>query len=41
LLYAKLEQHWFDGAGVGFDASDNPNIHGSSRLSILKLGVNF
>jgi hypothetical protein len=40
-LYAKAEQHWFDGAGVGFSASDNPNLVPRSRLSLLKLGVTF
>jgi len=40
-LYAKLEQHWMDGTGEGFIASDNPNLQPTTRMSLLKLGVSF
>jgi hypothetical protein len=40
-LYAKAEQHFMDGTAVGFNASDNPNIQPTTRLTILKLGVSF
>ena len=40
-LYAKAEQHFIDGTGNGFNASDNPNLQPTTRLTILKLGVSF
>ena len=40
-LYAKAEQHFIDGTAVGFNASDNPNLQPTTRLTILKLGVSF
>jgi hypothetical protein len=40
-LYAKAEQHFLDGTGVGFSAGDNPGIVLNTRLSLLKLGVSF
>jgi hypothetical protein len=40
-LYAKLEQHIIDGTGVGFAASDNPNLQPDTRMTMFKLGVTF
>lgn len=40
-LYAKAEQHFIDGTAVGFNASDNPDMQPSARMTILKLGVSF
>jgi hypothetical protein len=40
-VYAKVEQHFVDGAAVGFSASDNPNLQPTTRMTLLKLGVSF
>jgi hypothetical protein len=40
-LYAKAEQHFIDGTAIGFNASDNPNLQPTTRMTILKLGVSF
>lgn len=40
-LYAKAEQHFIDGTSIGFEASDNPNLQPTTRMTILKLGVSF
>jgi hypothetical protein len=40
-LYAKAEQHFIDGTALGFNASDNPNLQPTTRMTILKLGVSF
>jgi len=40
-LYAKAEQHWIDGTGIGFSASDNSNMQPNTRMTLLKLGVSF
>ena len=40
-LYAKAEQHFMDGTALGFNASDNPNLQPTTRMTILKLGVSF
>jgi len=40
-LYAKAEQHFIDGTSRGFNASDNPNLQPTTRMTILKLGVSF
>ena len=40
-LYAKAEQHFLDGTAIGFNASDNPNLQPTTRMTILKLGVSF
>lgn len=40
-LYAKAEQHFIDGLGVGFIPSSNPDQRPSLRMTMLKLGVTF
>jgi hypothetical protein len=40
-VYVKAEQHFIDGTAVGFNASDNPDLQPTTRLTILKLGVSF
>ena len=40
-LYAKFEQHFLNGAALGFNASDNPDMQPTTRMTILKLGVSF
>ncbi len=41
-VYLKLEQHFLDGAAVGFSLSNNPNgLQETSRLSLAKVGVTF
>jgi hypothetical protein len=40
-LYAKAEQHFIHGTAVGFNASDNPSLQPTTRMTILKLGVSF
>jgi hypothetical protein len=40
-LYAKAEQHFINGTATGFEASDNPNLQPTTRMTILKLGVSF
>jgi len=40
-LYAKAEQHFINGTATGFNASDNPNLQPTTRMTILKLGVSF
>jgi len=47
-LYAKVEQHFYDGELVGYDATMNPptvalpsGLQPSTRLTILKVGVSF
>jgi hypothetical protein len=40
-LYAKVEQHWIDGTGVGYSATNNANLKPTSRMTLLKLGVSF
>lgn len=40
-FYAKAEQHFIDGTALGFNASDNPDLQPTTRLTILKAGVSF
>ena len=47
-LYAKVEQHFYDGTLVGYDATLNPatkalptGLQPSTRLTIMKIGVSF
>jgi hypothetical protein len=41
-LYAKAEQHFIDGAEIGYDAALNPNgLQPNTKLTILKIGVSF
>jgi len=47
-LYAKVEQHFYDGTLVGYDAALNPatkalptGLQPNTRLTILKVGVSF
>jgi len=47
-LYAKVEQHFYDGTLVGYDATMNPptaaspaGLQPSTKLTILKVGVSF
>jgi hypothetical protein len=40
-IYAKAEQHFIDGLGVGFIPSTDPDERPSLRLTMLKLGVTF
>ena len=40
-LYAKAEQHFIDGTAWGFNASDNPGMQPTARMTILKFGVSF
>jgi hypothetical protein len=47
-LYAKVEQHFYDGTLVGYDSTMNPptatlptGLQTNTRLTILKMGVSF
>jgi hypothetical protein len=40
-LYAKAEQHFIDGTGLGYDTTLNPNLQPNTRLTALKMGVTF
>jgi hypothetical protein len=41
-LYAKAEQHFYDGTAIGYDAALNPNgLKPDTKLTILKVGVSF
>ncbi|HEY9127199.1 MAG TPA: hypothetical protein VIM62_08725, partial [Acidobacteriaceae bacterium] len=41
-LYAKAEQHFIDGASIGYDTDLNPNgLKPDTRLTVLKIGVSF
>ncbi len=41
-LYAKVEQHFYDGTLVGYDNTLNPNgLKPSTKLTIFKIGVSF
>jgi hypothetical protein len=41
-LYAKAEQHFIDGTGLGYDIDLNPNgLQPDTKLTIFKIGVSF
>jgi len=40
-LYAKAEQHFIYGTGLGFDNTLNPSLKPNTLLAALKLGVSF
>jgi hypothetical protein len=40
-LYAKVEQHWMNGTGIGFSTSDNTNQQPKTKMTLLKIGVSF
>jgi len=40
-LYAKAEQHFIDGTGLGYDTTSNVNLQPNTRLTALKIGVSF
>jgi len=40
-LYAKAEQHFIQGTGLSYDTTLNPDLQPNTRLTILKIGVNF
>lgn len=41
-LYAKAEQHFINGEGVGYDNTLNPDgLKPNSKLTVLKVGVSF
>lgn len=40
-LYAKAEQHFIDGDGLGYDTQLNPNLQPNTRLTAFKVGVSF
>lgn len=40
-LYLKAEQHWMDGTNMGYLTVDNTNVKTTTRMTILKIGVNF
>lgn len=40
-IYIKAEQHFIDGTALSFENRDNPEPKPSSKLTALKIGVNF
>jgi hypothetical protein len=40
-LYLKGEQHFIDGTNLGYLYDDNDSLQPTSRMTILKVGVNF
>jgi hypothetical protein len=41
-LYAKAEEHFIDGTGLGYDTDQNPNgLQPNTKLTLLKIGVSF
>jgi len=40
-LYAKAEQHFIQGTGLGYDANLNPNLQPNTWLTALKVGFSF
>ena len=40
-LYCKAEQHFIDGVGVGYSATNNSDPKPNDRMTLLKLGVSF
>ena len=41
-FYGKVEEHFVDGTGIGYDTTLNPNgLRPNTRLTLLKFGFNF
>jgi hypothetical protein len=40
-LYAKAEEHYIQGTGLGYDTTLNPNPQTNTNLTVLKIGASF
>jgi hypothetical protein len=40
-FYAKAEQHFIGGTGLGYDDDFNPDLQPNTKLTVLKVGVSF
>jgi hypothetical protein len=40
-IYAKAEEHFIDGDGLGYDDTLNPNLQPNTKMLALKIGVSF